>query len=74
MWRSTCFNLLAVLTGAITLLATESAMACAVCFDADESTRSAYYGITLFLSLFPAVLIALLGWWVYRILTVKRSD
>ena len=40
--------------------------ACAVCFDANEETRGAFLGTTIFLSLFPLAIIGGVIYFLYR--------
>ena len=44
----------------------EPAFACAVCFDANEESRGAFLGTTIFLSLFPLGMIGGLIFWIWR--------
>ena len=42
------------------------AKACAVCFSGKEETLGAFYITTVFLTLLPLVMLALIGIWLYR--------
>lgn len=50
----------------VVLLSADPAFACAVCFDANEETRGAFLGTTIFLSLFPLGLIFGFIFWIWR--------
>jgi hypothetical protein len=54
------------LTLAILVFAPEAAHACAVCFDANEETRGAFLGTTIFLSLLPLGIIGGTAYWLWR--------
>ena len=41
-------------------------LACSVCFDATSESQQAFIGTTIFLSLFPLMLIGGGAWWVSR--------
>jgi hypothetical protein len=47
-------------------LQTEKAHACAVCFAGEEATRGAFIGTTVFMSLFPLVIIFGGIWILYK--------
>jgi hypothetical protein len=42
------------------------ARACAVCFTGKEESLEAFYVTTIFLTLLPAVMLASIGFWLYR--------
>ncbi|MBS1255249.1 MAG: hypothetical protein MAG581_01049 [Deltaproteobacteria bacterium] len=42
------------------------AYSCAVCFSGTEETLQAYYLTTVFLTLLPVLLLASIGYWLYR--------
>ena len=42
------------------------AQACAVCFSGKEESLEAFYVTTIFLSLLPFVMLAAIGFWLYR--------
>lgn len=44
----------------------ETAQACAVCFAGEEATRGAFIGTTVFMSLFPLVIIFGGIWVLYK--------
>jgi len=44
----------------------EIVQACAVCFSGKEETLEAFYVTTIFLTLLPIVMLALIGFWLYR--------
>ncbi len=48
------------------ILITKDAKACAVCFSGKEETLEAFYITTVFLTLLPLVMLALIGFWLYR--------
>jgi len=48
------------------LVAAPEARACAYCFSATDSQRTAYYGTTLLLVLLPLLLLAVLLGWIRR--------
>lgn len=51
---------------AAALAHSQSAWACAVCFDATAETRWAFLGTTIFLSLLPLATIGLIVLWLIR--------
>lgn len=53
-------------TAFVLLLLAEPAFACAVCFDANDQTRSAFLGTTALLSLLPLGMMGGFGLWMYR--------
>jgi len=42
------------------------AKACSVCFSGREESLEAYYLTTIFLTLLPLVMLAAIGFWLYR--------
>lgn len=58
--------LLALLGLALVVLLAPEALACSVCFDANEERRSAFLGTTLFLTLMPLSLVLGCVWWLSR--------
>jgi len=40
--------------------------ACAVCFSGKEETLEAFYLTTIFLTVLPIVMLALIGFWLFR--------
>lgn len=55
------------------VLAADPAFACAVCFDANEETRGAFLGTTIFLSLFPLGMVFGFGFWFWRRVRMAES-
>lgn len=49
------------------LFASQSVLACSVCFTANENTLLAYYGTTVLLSLLPMLMLGGLGFGLYRL-------
>lgn len=50
------------------------ALACPVCFDPKETTRSAFLGSTVFLSLLPLLMMGGVGWFIRaRVRAAKRA-
>jgi hypothetical protein len=47
-------------------LAPHSALACSVCYSANESNRLAFIGTTAFLSLFPLAMVGGIVWWIWK--------
>lgn len=43
-----------------------AALACSVCFDANEERRAAFLGTTIFLTLTPLVFVFAVVWWLRR--------
>lgn len=43
-----------------------AALACSVCFDANEERRAAFLGTTIFLTLTPLVFVFSVVWWLRR--------
>lgn len=43
-----------------------AALACSVCFDANEARRAAFLGTTIFLTLTPLVFVFAVVWWLRR--------
>lgn len=58
--------LLALLAGALVVLAAPDALACSVCFDANEERRAAFLATTLFLTVTPLTLVLGAVWWLSR--------
>lgn len=54
--------------------ASDLALACPVCFVADEKTRWAYLGTTIFLSLLPLAMAGTLFWWIRRRMRELEAD
>ncbi|MBL4824311.1 MAG: hypothetical protein MK515_07010 [SAR324 cluster bacterium] len=48
------------------ILAPGIVQACAVCFSGTEETLEAFYVTTIFLTLLPFVMLASIGYWLYR--------
>ena len=44
----------------------ETAYSCAVCFSGTEESLQAYYLTTAFLTLLPLLMLASIGYWIYR--------
>ena len=44
----------------------ETAYSCAVCFSGSEESLQAYYLTTVFLTLLPVLMLASIGYWIYR--------
>jgi lipopolysaccharide export LptBFGC system permease protein LptF len=42
------------------------AKACSVCFSGREESLEAYYLTTIFLTLLPLIMLASIGFWLYR--------
>jgi hypothetical protein len=47
-------------------LSPASALACSVCYTANEANRMAFLDTTVFLSLFPLAMLGAIVWWVWR--------
>ena len=43
-----------------------TAYSCAVCFSGTEESLQAYYLTTAFLTLLPVLMLASIGYWIYR--------
>ena len=43
-----------------------TAFSCAVCFSGTEESLQAYYITTAFLTLLPVLMVASIGYWIYR--------
>ena len=43
-----------------------TAYSCAVCFTGSEESLQAYYLTTVFLTLLPVLMLASIGYWIYR--------
>ena len=43
-----------------------TAYSCAVCFSGSEESLQAYYLTTVFLTLLPVLMLASIGYWIYR--------
>jgi len=43
-----------------------TAFSCAVCFSGTEESLQAYYLTTAFLTLLPVLMVASIGYWIYR--------
>ena len=43
-----------------------TAYSCAVCFSGSEESLQAYYLTTVFLTLLPVLMVASIGYWIYR--------
>ena len=43
-----------------------TAFSCAVCFSGTEESLQAYYLTTAFLTLLPVLMLASIGYWIYR--------
>ena len=43
-----------------------TAYSCAVCFSGSEESLQAYYLTTVFLTLLPLLMLASIGYWIYR--------
>lgn len=62
-----CRLLPAVVVGGLgLLLAATSAQACSVCFEASDEARKAYYLTTALMIIVPTLLLAGIGFWLYR--------
>lgn len=55
-----------VLASILVLAAADPAFACAVCFDANDESRGAFLGTTIFLSLFPLGMVGGIIFWLWR--------
>ena len=44
----------------------DTAYSCAVCFSGSEESLQAYYVTTVFLTLLPVLMLASIGYWIYR--------
>ena len=44
----------------------DTAYSCAVCFSGTEESLQAYYITTVFLTLLPVLMLASIGYWIYR--------
>ncbi len=43
-----------------------TAYSCAVCFSGSEESLQAYYITTVFLTMLPVLMLASIGYWIYR--------
>jgi hypothetical protein len=48
------------------LFVPQQALACSVCYSANEANRMAFLDTTIFLSLFPLLMIGGIAWWIWR--------
>ena len=48
--------------------------ACAVCQDPTDVRAKAYFDMTMFMSLFPLLAMATIGWWIYRRIMALEAD
>jgi hypothetical protein len=44
----------------------QPALACSVCYAANEPNRLAFIATTAFLSLFPLAIVGAITWWIWR--------
>lgn len=51
----------------------ESAAACSVCFSATEEARNAYYLTTALMMAVPVLLLAGIGFWLYRSFAKQKA-
>lgn len=58
----------------VLLLNVEPARACSVCFSATDEARVAYYLTTALMMVVPLLLLAAIGFWLYRSFAKQRAE